>query len=405
MPLFGKKQPNSIAPAKVNQTTEMQSLQGIFNNLDDGLVYVDQKGTIKLINENAARLIGWSVNDAVNLDIKFLIKLVDSKKVQVPNENNPFINVFLTRKQIKTKDYSILGKNNENIPIDLTVSPILINGYAFNSIVIIKDISTEQIEENRLKDFISTASHEMRTPIASAEGYLELALNPKTATLDNRGKDYILKAKDSMVRLSELFAELLSATNADDNRIISNPKVIEMGSALEKFTKVLDQMAEKKNISVEYRVGSNKPSDPIISDTISKKLIPQYFIFADPKLISEVLDKIFDNALKFSNQGKIIVGINGDDSNVQIYISDSGIGISPENLPHIFQKFYRIDNSSTRTVGGAGLGLYTSKMTIEFYKGKIWAESVLGQGTTFYFSLPRLNQEQANQYSNASVAT
>lgn len=401
---FGKKVAKTVAPSEVSQVSEMQTLQGIFNNLDDGLVYIDQKGTIKLINENAARLAGWTINDATNIDIKLVIKLVDSQTVGVQNENNPFVTAFLTRKQVKTKDLSIIGKNNENIPIDLTVNPILINGYAFNSLVIIKDIASENMEENRLKDFISTASHEMRTPIASTEGFLELALNPKTATLDNRGRDYILKAKDAMQRLSELFGELLNTTNADDQLIVSNPKVIEMSSALKKFTDVLNQIAEKKNIAVEYKVGSSKPNDVVDQDSLSKNISPHYFVFADPKLLGDAIDKLFDNALKFSKEGKITVGISADDSYVQVYINDSGIGIPQENLPHIFQRFYRVDNTSTRSIGGGGLGLYTCKKTIEYFKGKIWAESILGKGSTFYFTIPRLSEEEADQYSKAVVA-
>jgi PAS domain S-box-containing protein len=401
---FGKKVAKTVAPSEVSQVSEMQTLQGIFNNLDDGLVYIDQKGTIKLINENAARLAGWTINDATNIDIKLVIKLVDSQTVGVQNENNPFVTAFLTRKQVKTKDLSIVGKNNENIPIDLTVNPILINGYAFNSLVIIKDIASENMEENRLKDFISTASHEMRTPIASTEGFLELALNPKTATLDNRGRDYILKAKDAMQRLSELFGELLNTTNADDQLIVSNPKVIEMSSALKKFTDVLNQIAEKKNIAVEYKVGSSKPNDVVDQDSLSKNISPHYFVFADPKLLGDAIDKLFDNALKFSKEGKITIGISADDSYVQVYINDSGIGIPQENLPHIFQRFYRVDNTSTRSIGGGGLGLYTCKKTIEYFKGKIWAESILGKGSTFYFTIPRLSEEEADQYSKAVVA-
>jgi PAS domain S-box-containing protein len=401
---FGKKVAKTVAPSEVSQVSEMQTLQVIFNNLDDGLVYIDQKGTIKLINENAARLAGWTINDATNIDIKLVIKLVDSQTVGVQNENNPFVTAFLTRKQVKTKDLSIVGKNNENIPIDLTVNPILINGYAFNSLVIIKDIASENMEENRLKDFISTASHEMRTPIASTEGFLELALNPKTATLDNRGRDYILKAKDAMQRLSELFGELLNTTNADDQLIVSNPKVIEMSSALKKFTDVLNQIAEKKNIAVEYKVGSSKPNDVVDQDSLSKNISPHYFVFADPKLLGDAIDKLFDNALKFSKEGKITIGISADDSYVQVYINDSGIGIPQENLPHIFQRFYRVDNTSTRSIGGGGLGLYTCKKTIEYFKGKIWAESILGKGSTFYFTIPRLSEEEADQYSKAVVA-
>ena len=401
---LNKKTTATKVVSPVSNNTEMQTLQGVFNAIGEGLIYFDQKGVIKLINESAARLAGWTAQDAMGIDVGYVFKLVDPKMIEIPAESNPFRNVILQRKEFKINSLSILNKNNQGIPVDLSITPILVNGYAVDAVAVIKDVTTMQNEENRLKDFISTASHEMRTPIASTDGFLELALNPKTATIDNRAKDYLLKSKEALKRLGVLFDELLTATSADDGVITSAPKVIELGKALKAYTDALIPIVGKKGMTVEYHIGSKNPGDIVPVGGAAKQLIPNYYTFVDPNKLSDVLGKLFDNAMKFSKSGKILVGISSDDNFVQVYIKDSGIGISAENLPHIFQKFYRVDNSPTRTIGGSGLGLYTCKKVIEFYKGKIWAESVLGQGSTFYFTIPKLTDEQAKQFANAQVA-
>jgi len=109
---------------------------------------------------------------------------------------------------------------------------------------------------------------------------------------------------------------------------------------------------------------------------------------ADPDRIREVITNLFDNAVKYTDSGKITLGLTGDDHVVQLRISDTGHGIRPEDTKHLFEKFYRVDNSNTRTVGGTGLGLFICRKIIELYNGRIWVDSVVDKGSTFYINLP-----------------
>ena len=117
-----------------------------------------------------------------------------------------------------------------------------------------------------------------------------------------------------------------------------------------------------------------------------------YYINVDPDRINEVLSNLIENAIKYTDEGFVEVGLTGDSDTAQIYIKDSGIGIPKSEISNLFQKFYRVDNSSTRTTGGTGLGLFICRKIVELYRGRIWIESEKGVGSTFYINLPRINE-------------
>ncbi|HLA49120.1 MAG TPA: ATP-binding protein, partial [Candidatus Saccharimonadales bacterium] len=129
--------------------------------------------------------------------------------------------------------------------------------------------------------------------------------------------------------------------------------------------------------------------------TGGKVIRPLFYAFVDPNRLREVLQNLIDNAIKYTPQGTITISLTGDNSTVQLQVSDTGGGIPEEDIPHLFQKFYRVDSSMTRSIGGTGLGLYISRKLIEMYNGHIWVESQLGKGSTFFINLPRLSVEQA----------
>jgi signal transduction histidine kinase len=120
--------------------------------------------------------------------------------------------------------------------------------------------------------------------------------------------------------------------------------------------------------------------------------------------MQEVITNIYDNAVKYTETGKITIGLTGDSNVVQIRIEDTGAGIPAEDIPHLFEKFYRVDSSKTRTVGGTGLGLFICRKILELYNGRVWVESVLGKGSTFYINLPRVPADKAQVLLNNEAA-
>lgn len=133
-------------------------------------------------------------------------------------------------------------------------------------------------------------------------------------------------------------------------------------------------------------------------NALDKNIIPVFLVNLDNDHIREVMDNLIENAIKYTPKGEIVVDITGDDENIVVSIKDSGIGIPVEDMPHLFQKFYRVNNKDTQEIGGTGLGLYLSRRLVELMGGRIWAESVYGQGTTFFVELPRVNNQEAQKY-------
>ncbi len=160
---------------------------------------------------------------------------------------------------------------------------------------------------------------------------------------------------------------------------------------MEQLTSDLKFVAEKKGLAVEFSIGSGNAIDA----TAHNVLKPLYYATADPDRMREVVTNLFDNAVKYTDSGKISLGVTGDTSVVQLYVRDTGPGIPAEDIPHLFQKFYRVDNSATRTIGGTGLGLYICRKIVELYQGRIWVESTPGKGSSFFINLPRLTTEAA----------
>jgi PAS domain S-box-containing protein len=389
--LKGKK--GGLTVSEQVQKDSRLSSDFILSAIEDGVVLVGKDGRINLINPSAGAMTGWRTEEAVSTDVYHLLSLIDAKGHPLPPQQHPFAQAITGGKAVRTPSATLVTKNGRSIVVSLVVSPILDenNSPTGNVVGVFRDVTHEKEQEEQRNDFISTASHEMRTPIAAIEGYLSLALNPKISTLDANAQKYIQKAADATKHLGQLFQDLLTSSRAEDGRIASYPLVVEMGEVLTKVVENERFRTKEKNLILNYAVSAPQ-------DVAGGKVIkPLYYCFVDPTRITEVMQNIIDNAVKYTPQGSITVRLTGDASVVQIQVSDTGMGIPSEDIPHLFQKFYRVDNTATRTIGGNGLGLFICKKIVELYNGRIWVESQLGKGSTFYINLPRLTTEQALQ--------
>lgn len=358
----------------------------VINAIGDGVIAMDGQGIIRLINPAAQRIIGWSKQDALALNYKSVLQMVDQKGEPLTITNDPIQQVLNVNQQIRTNDFTIITKGEKRIMISLVVSPVSEAGAGV--IAVFHDITNEKAEEREQAEFISTASHEMRTPVASIEGYLGLALNPQTATIDERAREYIQKAHESCDHLGHLFQDLLDVSRADDGRLSNNPKVIDVVMFVHGIVQGLEQNATQKGLKLIFK--------PIPNDPKERHLAPVYYVNLDNDHIREIVNNLVENAIKYTPVGEVSVDITGDDDHVVISVKDSGIGIPMEDMSHLFQKFYRVDNKDTREIGGTGLGLYICRRLTEIMGGRIWAESVREKGSTFFVQLPRISSKEAN---------
>ena len=367
----------------------------VINAIDDGVLAISKDGNIELINPSAQQIIGWDQGDALGLNWKSVLKLVTSDGKDVEDLENPIAQSLSKNQPTHNDKLFLLTSSEKRILVSIVSSPVGTDGEGI--IVVFRDITKEKAEEREQAEFISTASHEMRTPVASIEGYLGLALNPATAHIDEKARDFITKAHESAQHLGRLFQDLLDISKVEDGRMKNNPKVINVNEFLKDIFEGLEAKASEKQLNYIFM-------PDIVGESKEKSLQPIFYANIDPDHFREVVSNLIENAIKYTPSGEVVVNITGDDKQISISVKDSGIGIPAEDIPHLFQKFYRVDNSDTREIGGTGLGLYLSRRLAEAMSGNLRVESKYKEGSTFYLEIPRMNSSEAKQRLESAEA-
>jgi two-component sensor kinase, probably involved in phosphate sensing len=377
--------------------TKLSAVEGksdvVINTIDDGVLAISREGNIELINPSAQQMIGWDQGDALGLSWKSVLKLVASDGKEVNELENPISQALAKNQPTHSDKLFLLTSSGKRILVSIVSSPVGTDGEGI--IVVVRDITKEKAEEREQAEFISTASHEMRTPVASIEGYLGLALNPATAHIDEKARDFITKAHESARHLGRLFQDLLDISKAEDGRLKNEPEIVNVNEFVKEIFDGLTMKANEKQLNYVFM-------PDVVNESGEKSLQPIFYANIDPDHFREVVGNLIENAIKYTSAGEVLVNVSGDDKQVSVSVKDSGIGIPAEDLPHLFQKFYRVDNSDTREIGGTGLGLYLSRRLAEAMSGNLRVESEYKHGSTFYLEIPRVSNTEAKHRLNST---
>ncbi|MEK7621144.1 MAG: ATP-binding protein [Patescibacteria group bacterium] len=361
----------------------------VINAIADGVVAVDSQGTIQLINPAAQAIIGWGKQDALKLDYRSVVKLLGKTGEPVNENTDPIQQVLRTNNPIATSDLQLETSSGKKLLVSVSASPV--GQIGAGAIIVFRDVTREKEEERQQAEFISTASHEMRTPVATIEGYLSLALNPSTSAIDEKARDYLTKAYVSITHLGNLFQDLLDISRVEDGRLKNTPKVVDLVAFIGEIVYTFEAQAKAKGLVLMFKPtlqqggGAGRPLNPV------------YYVDVDNDHLREVVSNLIENAVKYTKKGNVTVDIVGDTSHATVSVHDTGIGIPKEDQVHLFQKFYRVDNSDTRDIGGTGLGLYLCRRLVETMGGRLWLESLYQEGSTFFVEFPRLSHEEATR--------
>jgi signal transduction histidine kinase len=236
--------------------------------------------------------------------------------------------------------------------------------------LLLRDITHEK-ELDRLKSqLLSTVSHELRTPLASIKGFATTLLRQDVSWDDGTRREFLAIIDQESDRLSELIGNLLDMARVEAGTLRVEPEPTNLRPIVEETVGTFRLMTSQHQFQIK----------------MSRRL-PK--IMADPRRVRQVLRNLVENAVKYSPAGgPIVVTVEAHPDAVQIGVTDRGIGIQPEYLDRVFDRFYQVDSASTRKVGGSGLGLSICKAIVEAHKGRIWVESQVGMGSSFYFTLP-----------------
>lgn len=382
--------------AKPEQVSSLNSnsdyYRAVVNVVSDGIAVLDEQGVISLFNPSAVTMTGWTAEDAQGLDFRSVFKFFNTDEHSITEEQNPVVIAIKTGFPVERDDLLLETHSKKRVHVSVKVAPTKNpakkNLNNVNIMIVFRNITLEQQEQREQSEFISTASHEMRTPVAIIEGYLGMLMNPATATLDARGMEYAKKAHEAAQQLGRLFQDLLDVTKVDDHRVRTELSLIDSAEAAKQIVDQFQTKAAEKGLQLIY-------DEPTAGHHAGKTLQPVHIIYVDLIQLNEILGNIVDNAIKYTKQGSVSVSVSSSGERVRFSVRDTGIGIPAEDVPHLFQKFYRVDNSDTREIGGTGLGLYLIKKLAENLGGKVGVDSDYGKGSTFWVEFPELTRDQA----------
>lgn len=345
-----------------NLEQESKRLHSILSYMTDGVLATNRRGQITMINDMAKRQLGVVSDEALNQNILELLKIEDEYELRDLITQSPELMIY--------------SQNVNGEYISLRVRFALIrreSGFISGLVAVLHDTTEQEKEERERRLFVSNVSHELRTPLTSVKSYLE-ALD-EGALSEPVAPDFIKVSLDETNRMMRMVTDLLHLSRIDNATSHLDVELINFTAfitfILNRFDKIRAQDEEKK-----YELVRDYP-------------ITSVWIEIDTDKMTQVIDNILNNAIKYSpDGGKITVSMKTTDDQMILSISDQGLGIPKEDLPKIFDRFYRVDKARSRAQGGTGLGLAIAKEIIKQHNGFIWAKSEYGKGSTFTIVLP-----------------
>ena len=341
----------------------------ILNSAGEGIFGVDEHGRATFVNPTAAHLLGYEVFELLGQPLHERIHHHKADGTLYPAEACPMLHTLHDGRSVRITEEVYWRKDGTNFPVEYLSTPIRNeHGEVVGAVVTFRNI-TERKEVERVKDeLISTVSHELRTPLASLRGFAELMLK-RNFTFEKQ-RELLDVIHSEAIRLTHLIDDFLDLQRIEGGHhpYVFAPLALE--SVLHESVELFEKIGGPHSLRLEV------PS-----------LLPR--VRGDANRLRQVLVNLVSNAIKFSPQGgPIEVGAEAETHRVMVWVKDHGVGIPPEAIPKLFTKFFRVDNSDTRGIGGTGLGLALVREIIHAHQGNVWVESTLKSGSTFFFTLP-----------------
>ncbi len=363
--------------------------EAIILNIGEGLAVIDDSGSVELVNQRLAEMLLSTPSEFVDKKWQevLIFKYEDNRNVEIgkiPIQQAYDFKTRVTTTPMITSSmrYFLPRVDGKRIPVQVTASPIITDGKVSQVIVVIRDISKEIELEKTKTEFVSIASHQLRTPLSTVNWYTEMLLSGEVGDVNPKQKDYLNEIYAGNQRMIELVNALLNVSRLEVGAFIVEPKMINMKTVVEDVINEAKVQFNDRQIKVETVFDDNLPE-----------------VQADQNLARIILQNLITNAMKYTGT-KINVSLSlqegilinqrdrKDSSGILIKISDDGMGIPETQKPQIFTKLFRADNARMKDPQGSGLGLYIVKSIIDQTGGEIWFDSKENSGSTFYVLVP-----------------
>lgn len=359
-----------VQEAQANTESEKRRLDSVITHMSDGVIATDRRGRVRIINDMALKMLGKSKEEVSGHFIFDVLDLQDEFSLEELNENNDSVLIDINEEE------GIIARVNFSTIVQDT-------GFVTGYIAVLHDVTEQQQIERERREFVANVSHELRTPLTSMNSYIE-ALEEGAWRDESIAPQFLSVTREETERMIRLVNDLLHLSKMDNETETITKEIVDFNMFINKIIN-RHEMAAK--------------------DTTFVRDIPRETIFTevDPDKMTQVFDNVITNAMKYSRGEKRVefhVKHNPVHSRLTIRIKDNGIGIPINKVDKIFDRFFRVDKARTRKMGGTGLGLAISKEIVETHNGRIWANSVEGQGTSIFITLPCEKIEEGDWDAN-----
>jgi len=346
---------------------ERDYLQTLFKGMAEGVLVVDERGRILVANHALRQLLHLppSVTNRTALEIIRNAQLEEAIRDVIQKEENTSFELNLPLPLGKTFEVNVVRILPS--PEEKEKGPEGVRG----AIAVFHDITRLKELERVRQDFVANVSHELRTPLTTIKGYAETLL--EGALQEEVATQFVQVIKRHTDRLTKIVEDLLTLSKIESKEFQLKSENVLVVGIIDDAIDFVKEMSERKRISIR-----------------KNDISPSLSVRADRNYLEQVLINLLDNSIKYGREGGeiFISAIEEGRGEVQISLRDNGTGIPKEDLPRIFERFYRVDRGRSQELGGTGLGLSIVKHLVQAHGGRVWAESQLGEGSTFYFTLP-----------------
>lgn len=354
----------------------------IISSLNEPAIIINSQQKILFFNTAAENTTGIIAKDAIGQPIDTIVKFYN-EKTSVPY--SLYSKAPEDEKQLSQK-LTLQKENGDRSEILLKITKNAL-GTKDNVLVTLLDTSGEKQLEEMKVDFVSMAAHELRTPLTAIRGYASLLQMHYAANLDESAKELLIRLLVSSTNLANLIDNLLSVSRIERNTMMIELKPIDLTIIVKDIFSSFKQQALTRKQNFTLNMSDNLP-----------------MVMADPFRIGQVFINLIGNALTYTpDGGDITVTVADRKDHLEISVQDTGEGIPKDALPRLFTKFFRVSGSLEQGSKGSGVGLYITKSIVESHNGKIWAQSTLGKGSTFTFTIPVATTEQKTQHEKQNA--
>lgn len=356
--------------SNIEQQAEAEAL---FTSIGDGAISTDEFGKITRVNPVAQRLLGFKANELVGQWFPKVIVAHNADGIPLNLIDRPITKAFLTGHSIFEKTF-YRRKDGELIPVAVNVAPVILDGKPLGAIEVFRDITLEEEVDRMKSEFISLASHQLRTPLSAIKTYSHMLIEGYMGEVTDAQKKSLRTIIGGANRMNELISTLLNITRIESGTIAVSPRQLNLDNIAQEVLKELSLMAQDKEVELTVNT-KGRGSANVISDAL---------------ILKEIITNLATNAVKYTpEKGKVTIEIRPRNADVVVAVNDTGWGIPKHAQEQIFTKFFRAANIVKRETTGTGLGLYLVKGLVELLGGTISFTSSEDAGTTFLLSLPR----------------